>query len=162
KILCVGDIDEPIVPLLLCKAMISIQVISKDLSVSDNLESLITPNSGNLAGLAIKLAKLMVNETGGHIKLFTMDAPNIGIVDTKSRDSIRNETDQRLLFFPENDFYSEFSVECASSQVVVDTLLFSSTFMESSIFSSLSSLTGGQLYYYEQGFKSERDHERLL
>ena len=168
-ILTVPETSKPFVPLPLSKIMMSLNEGTKDLDlILDKVIALAEgrskgPSTGVCTGAALKIAQLMLSQTGiyiyiyiyilcvgGKIILFIMDMPSVGLGSMKLRNNINlhNTEKEKTLLMAEDKTYVQIGEECLANKIVLDIFACSHNEIDLPTITPPCSLTGGQFYYY--------------
>lgn len=129
-----------------------------------------TQDTRSCLGTALKNCHAIMKPFGGKLILITSLRPEVVSVknDPLGEGRLANRLQTHAttnkepkLIVPEDGFYSRFALELSNSHISVDTFFFDcGTYLDVATLSQLSTLTGGQSFYYK-GFYPGRDGLRF-
>ncbi|KAJ1959551.1 COPII coat Sec23p-Sfb3p heterodimer component [Dispira parvispora] len=133
-------------------------------SLLDSLSSMFSQNrvTESAMGAMVQACQLALSKTGGKLLLFQASLPSSGSGALKHREETKlfNTDKERTLFAPQNTFYPNLAEKCVESGVSVNVYLFPTSPIDTATLSSLSSITGGDTYFYPN-FKPDVDGHRF-
>ncbi|KFD58950.1 hypothetical protein M513_00113 [Trichuris suis] len=94
-----------------------------------------------------------------HTSLPTLEAP--GKLKSREDRKLLGTDKEKTVLTPQGDFYDKLGEECVSAGCCVDLFLFPNSHVDVATISSVSSLSGGQVYRYPY-FEAEVDGDRFL
>ena len=103
-----------------------------------------------LTGAAIKAGVESLLENGGRVIVFTPNPCNHGFGACCSRDVFEKEKDplKSNPFYPQHEKFVEVGEKAANNRIAIDQFIFMSTAFDLSTFSVASTLSGGQIEFY--------------
>ncbi|CAG8555774.1 1225_t:CDS:10 [Paraglomus occultum] len=109
-------------------------------------------------GAAVKAVYAALVDTGGKLIVFQTTLPNFGPGAIKYRDDpkLYNTEKEKTLFGPQDLFYKNLAIDCVDAGICIDLFLFPNSYVDVATIGLLSSITGGESYYYPN-FNSSRD-----
>ncbi|KAG9304124.1 hypothetical protein G9A89_019686 [Geosiphon pyriformis] len=164
QMLVVPDINDVFVPLhagLLVDPVESRDVIE---GLLESLPGMFAENKINesVLGAAVKAIHASLSETGGKVMIFQTSLPISGPGAIRHRDDgkLYNSEKERSLFGPQDGYYKSIAVDCVDSGISIDLFLFPMAYIDVATIGLLSSLTGGETYFYPN-FDFQKDGEKF-
>ena len=153
KILVVPDLEDSFLPLpietLITNYNYSKEIIGKFLiSLPKIFKS--TTSTKSAFGAALRLAGMMLEDTGGRLVTFLSTLPSIGpgIIENRLKVEDIGTEREREYFKPQNDYYEQLAKEFNRYGFGADLFLFANMFIDMATIAPLANHTGGQIYYY--------------
>ena len=114
-------------------------------------------------GAAITAVQLALKDRGGRIFSFLTTLPLFGPGTLKNREdmTLMNTEKEKTLYAPQDTFYTKLAELCVDGGIMVDTFFFPQTYIDVATLGTLSSVTGGEIYYYPK-FHADRDGHRVM
>ncbi|KAJ1930728.1 COPII coat Sec23p-Sfb3p heterodimer component [Tieghemiomyces parasiticus] len=164
QMLVCPDVDHVFVPLhhgFLVDPQESREVIE---ALLDGLPTMFEANrtAESALGAVVQACQNALAKRGGKLMIFQASLPNYGPGALKSRDDpkLYNGDKERTLFASQDKFYPNLAEACVESGLSVNLYLFPNSYIDAATLSSLSSLTGGDTYFYPN-FLADRDGHRF-
>ena len=169
RISIMGDINDPFCPLSLKKLYIKIgsnkekinSLIEKiNLFINDknknfnNNINIKNKQISTITGCAIKSGVDSLLENGGRILVFTCNPCNHGfgasiIREIYLKNNKVKEPHKSNPFFPQHNLFAEIGQKAAKNKIVIDQFIFLSELYDISTFSIASTLSGGDIFFYQ-------------
>ena len=169
RISIMGDINDPFCPLSLKKLYIKIgsnqekinSLIEKiNLFINDknknfnNNINIKNKQISTITGCAIKSGVDSLLENGGRILVFTCNPCNHGfgasiIREIYLKNNKVKDPHKSNPFFPQHNLFAEIGQKAAKNKIVIDQFLFLSELYDISTFSIASTLSGGDIFFYQ-------------
>jgi protein transport protein SEC24 len=160
-----SDIDDPFAPLPPSKILFNISQLTSNITLFEKFIQLTNSSIGkkNCLGSAIKVAKDILEETGGKIICFTTDTPNIGIgkFEPRNMTKLYGTESERELYGPQDGFWKKFADECGKNSISVDMFFFPQNYIEIATIGYICNKTSGQMYIYPS-FNPKNDIQKLF
>ena len=164
-----GDINDPFCPLSLKKLYIKIgsnkekinSLIEKiNLFINDknknfnNNINIKNKQISTITGCAIKSGVDSLLENGGRILVFTCNPCNHGfgasiIREIYLKNNKVKDPHKSNPFFPQHNLFAEIGQKAAKNKIVIDQFIFLSELYDISTFSIASTLSGGDIFFYQ-------------
>ncbi|CAG8524509.1 10789_t:CDS:10 [Ambispora leptoticha] len=164
QMLVVPDINDVFVPLhsgLLVDPIESREVIK---GLLNSLPTMFAENktSESVLGSVVKASLAALNETGGKVLVFQTSLPISGPGAIRHRDDpkLYNTEKEKTLFGPQDGYYKNLAIDCVDAGIAIDLFLFPITYIDVATIGLLSSLTGGETYFYPN-FDAEKDGKKF-
>lgn len=145
----VADIESPFVPLpysLLCWMSVA-DDMDKIEAFLDRLPSLsdAAEETECCLGAAVKVASLILSETGGRVILTGHKAPpsGIGAIKLREQHKLYGTDKEKELLKPIDGYWTSSAVECAKKQISFDVFMFADEYCELITVGQLCHLTNG-------------------
>ena len=76
--------------------------------------------------------------------------PSVGFGKLKKRDDpkLTNTENEKQMYCPQGMIYTNLAKTCLEKRIGIDLFIFNPEFTDLATITSLTALTGGQLYYY--------------
>lgn len=164
QIMYVSDVDEMFIPLhqgLFVDPKESRDAILMALgSISSIFERERVPEP--VLGAVVQGLYLALRDAGGKASLFLSALPTWGPGKLKMREdqSLYHTDQEKTLFDAANVYWKNIAEKFVEAGIGVDTFLFPNAYIDVATVGTISSLTGGDSYYY-QNFLADRDGEKL-
>ncbi|KAJ1977592.1 COPII coat Sec23p-Sfb3p heterodimer component [Dimargaris xerosporica] len=130
----------------------------------DALPTMFTENrvTESAFGAVAQACQMALQKTGGKLMMFQTSLPSYGPGTLKARDDpkLYNGDKERTLFGPQDRFYPELAEKCVEGGLSISVYLFPHSYIDAATVSALSSLTGGDTYFYPN-FSADRDGHRF-
>ena len=169
RISIMGDINDPFCPLSLKKLYIKIgsnqekinSLIEKiNLFINDknknfnNNINIKNKQISTITGCAIKSGVDSLLENGGRILVFTCNPCNHGfgasiIREIYLKNNKVKDPHKSNPFFPQHNLFAEIGQKAAKNKIVIDQFIFLSELYDISTFSIASTLSGGDIFFYQ-------------
>ena len=169
RISIMGDINVPFCPLSLKKLYIKIgsnqekinSLIEKiNLFINDknknfnNNINIKNKQISTITGCAIKSGVDSLLENGGRILVFTCNPCNHGfgasiIREIYLKNNKVKDPHKSNPFFPQHNLFAEIGQKAAKNKIVIDQFIFLSELYDISTFSIASTLSGGDIFFYQ-------------
>ena len=169
RISIMGDINDPFCPLSLKKLYIKIgsnkekinSLIEKiNLFINDknknfnNNINIKNKQISTITGCAIKSGVDSLLENGGRILVFTCNPCNHGfgasiIREIYLKNNKVKDPHKSNRFFPQHNLFAEIGQKAAKNKIVIDQFIFLSELYDISTFSIASTLSGGDIFFYQ-------------
>ncbi|RKP40087.1 hypothetical protein BJ085DRAFT_13704 [Dimargaris cristalligena] len=113
-------------------------------------------------GAVVQACQTALAKVGGKLMLFQASLPTYGPGALKVRDDpkLYNTDKERTLFAPQEKFYLQLAEKCVESGISINIYLFPNSYIDTATLSTLSSVTGGDTYFYPN-FMADRDGHRF-
>ncbi|KTW27700.1 hypothetical protein T552_02140 [Pneumocystis carinii B80] len=165
EMLIVSDINDTFVPLhkgLFVDAYESRNIIEIVLnSIAVMFDDLKVPEPA--LGSLVESSLIALEKTGGKLIVFLTTLPTWGPGSLRFREDSKlyNTDNEKQLFTTQNVYWDNLAKKCVNLGVGVDFFLFPAFYIDISTIGVLASITGGEIYYY-QDFIEERDASKVI
>jgi protein transport protein SEC24 len=164
RLTIMGDIIDPFCPISLKKLYLKVVedkekieklveklnffIEEKNKNIS---ESNVKRQTSTITGAAIKAGVESLLENGGRVMVFTPNPCNHGYgACSSNREIFEKEKDplKSNPFYPQHEKFVEVGEKASNNRIVIDQFIFMSTSFDLSTFSVASTLSGGQIEFY--------------
>ncbi|KAJ3219606.1 DNA mismatch repair protein msh6 [Dinochytrium kinnereticum] len=160
QMLVVSDVSDVFVPLsegFLVDPIESKHVIC---NLLDSLQSLFDGNriGEPVLGAVVQVIHMALKDCGGKAFVMQTSLPTFGPGSLKMREDARllGSDKERTLYEPQSEFWRKLAQDCSQAGICVDLFLFPNAYIDIATVGTLSTVTGGDTYYY-QNFDLGRD-----
>ncbi|GAO48120.1 hypothetical protein G7K_2304-t1 [Saitoella complicata NRRL Y-17804] len=160
QMMVMSEVEDVFVPLaegMFVDPVESRTVIESLLNVISNMfNSIKIPEPAFASVIQASLAAL--EKLGGKLSVFLSTLPTWGPGRLRLREETKwyNTDKEKLMFAPQDQLYTQLGQKCVETGVGVDVWLFGSGYMDVATLGTLSSMTGGDTYFYPN-WVAERD-----
>ncbi|KAG4305985.1 hypothetical protein PORY_000895 [Pneumocystis oryctolagi] len=165
QMLVVSDIEDTFIPLqegLFVDAYESRHIIETVLTYIPTLfDHTRVPEPA--LGALVQSSFIALEKTGGKLIIFLSALSTWGPGSLRFREDSKlyNTDNEKQLFTSQNVYWNNLAKKCLSAGIGVDLFLFPTLYMDISTIGVLASVTGGEIYYY-QDFIEERDSPKVI
>jgi len=164
QMLVVPEIEHPFTPHsddLLVNLNDSMELVEKLLtSILPELFSQ-TRETTSALGPALHSAYAIMSSIGGKLQVFQTVLPSLGPGKLPNRHSTNNDTTQKTLLQPGEQYYKNLSLEMSQRQIGCDLFFFSPSYTDIATIGCLARFTGGEINCYTSGQHNPNELARL-
>ncbi|KAJ1961557.1 COPII coat Sec23p-Sfb3p heterodimer component [Dipsacomyces acuminosporus] len=130
----------------------------------DSLPSMFARNhtAEPVLGAVVKAVHEALSGRGGKLFVLQTALPTLGPGTLRQRDDakLHNTDKEKTLYEPQDSFYHDWAVKLVEEGISCSLYLFPSAYIDTATVGQLSTVTGGELYFYP-GFQADRDGTRF-
>ncbi|KAI8324754.1 hypothetical protein GQ54DRAFT_295924 [Martensiomyces pterosporus] len=164
QMMVVPDIQDVFVPLnegFVVDPLESQHIIE---GLLDSLPSMFARNrtAEPVLGAVIQAAHEALSGRGGKLFILQTALPTLGPGSLRQRDDakLHNTDKEKTLYEPQDSYYHDWAVKLVEQGISCNLYLFPSTYIDTATIGQLSTVTGGEMYFYP-GFQADRDGARF-